>query len=120
MEKYNHVSVRFHTNGQTYTYRVPSRYKVSKGQFVVVLGSGGKQIVQVREVLEDYQEKPGIKYKNIYGIVKLVEEPNQPTPKGTLFSSEKAQQQYNKALAASLTAAKEKRRNSRQEDDNIF
>lgn len=75
MNKYQHVHIRFDNRSTTYTYRVPLRYKVTKGQFVIVLGHSGKVIVQVREVLTDYKEKPGINYKNIYGIVKLVEEP---------------------------------------------
>jgi cell fate regulator YaaT (PSP1 superfamily) len=72
MNKYRHVHVRFKDNGTTYTYRVPNKYKIAKGQFVVVLGHEGKCILQVREVLEDYVEKLGIKYKSIYGIVNLV------------------------------------------------
>lgn len=75
MNKYQHVHIRFDNRGTTYTYRVPLRYKVTKGQFVIVLGHSGKSIVQVHKVLTDYKEKPGINYKNIYGIVKLVEEP---------------------------------------------
>lgn len=75
MNKYRHIHVRFKDNGTTYTYRVPSSYKIAKGQFVVVLGHEGKCILQVREVLEDYVEKQGIKYKSIYGIVRLVKEP---------------------------------------------